>query len=146
MKSAINRPALGRGPITSVHSGRSYFFSAPLSQWEGPPRRILRKLSQKGTARVGQTVRSKDYATLWCVMEEKEVWQTIADDPQTEETSMVPAIYLSCWKIQVETPPGVGRMMGFIYTLGYYLCPALGDCVMISKKGVLPLPELESCP
>ncbi len=74
-------------------------------------------MREKGLPRVGWTVRSKDYGTLWRVMEKREVWQTIADDPQTGETRMVPAIYLSYWRIQEGTPPGVGKMMGFTYTL-----------------------------
>ncbi|MGA8572854.1 MAG: hypothetical protein ACLP7A_03930 [Desulfobaccales bacterium] len=74
-------------------------------------------MREKGLPRVGWTVRSKDYGTLWRVMEKREVWETIADDPQTGETRMVPAIYLSYWRIQEGTPPGVGKMMGFTYTL-----------------------------
>ena len=66
---------------------------------------------------VGQTVRSKKYGTLWCVLEKKEVWQTIDPDPKTGETRMVPAIYLSYWKVQDGIMPGVGKMMGFLYTL-----------------------------
>ena len=30
---------------------------------------------------------------------------------------MVPAIYLSYWKVQDGVMPGVGKMMGFLYTL-----------------------------
>jgi len=74
-------------------------------------------IQEKGLPRVGQTVRSKDYGTLWRVMEKRETWQTIADDPQTGEPRMIPAIYLSYWRIQEEGPPGVGKMMGFTYTL-----------------------------
>ena len=67
---------------------------------------------------VGQTVRSKKYGTLWRVMEKKEVWQNIQfPDPQTNEPRMVPAIYLSYWKVQDGIMPGVGKMMGFLYTL-----------------------------
>jgi hypothetical protein len=72
---------------------------------------------EKKLPNVGQTVRSKKYGTLWRVLEKKEVWQTIAPDPTTGETRMVPAIYLSYWKVQEETMPGVGKMMGFLYTL-----------------------------
>jgi hypothetical protein len=74
-------------------------------------------IREKGLPRVGQTVRSKDYGTLWRVMEKKEVWQTIANDPVTRETRMVPAVYLSYWRIQEGERPGVGKMMGFTYTL-----------------------------
>ncbi len=74
-------------------------------------------IQEKGLPRVGQTVRSKDYGTLWRVLEKKEIWQTIGDDPVTKEPRMVPAIYLCYWRIQEENPPGVGKMMGYTYTL-----------------------------
>ena len=74
-------------------------------------------MQEKGLPHVGSTVRSKDYGTLWRVMEKREVWQNIADDPQTGEPRMIPAIYLSNWRIQEGAPPGVGKMMGFTYTL-----------------------------
>ena len=91
-------------------------------------------IQEKGLPRVGQTVRSKDYGTLWRVMEKREVWQTIADDPQTGEPRMIPAIYLAYWKIQEEGRPGVGKMMGFtipFMTIPFRsigkLCPDLLD-------------------
>jgi hypothetical protein len=74
-------------------------------------------IQEKRLPRVGQTVRSKKYGTLWRVMEKREVWQSIADDPQTGEPRMIPAIFLSYWKIQEGGPPGVGKIMGFTYTL-----------------------------
>lgn len=72
---------------------------------------------EKKLPSVGQTVRSKKFGTLWRVMEKKEVWQNIDPDPKTGEPRMVPAIYLSYWKIQEGAMPGVGKMMGFLYTL-----------------------------
>jgi hypothetical protein len=74
-------------------------------------------IQEKGLPRVRQTVRSKDYGTLWRVMEKRELWQAIADDPQTGQPRLTPAIYLSYWKIQEGRRPGVGKMMGFTYTL-----------------------------
>jgi hypothetical protein len=74
-------------------------------------------MQEKKLPSVGQTVRSKKYGTLWRVMEKKEVWQNIEPDPKTKESRMVPAIYLSYWRIQDGVMPGVGRMMGFLYTL-----------------------------
>ena len=73
----------------------------------------------EGLPRVGETVRSKDYGTLWRVMEKREVWETIADD-QTGETRIIPAIYLSYWRIQEGVRPGVGKIIGFTYTLNDY--------------------------
>ena len=72
---------------------------------------------EKGLPEVGQTVRSKRYGTLWRIMEKREVWQTIEDDPETQAPRLVPAIYLSFWRVKEGVVPGVGKMMGFLYTL-----------------------------
>ena len=74
-------------------------------------------MRQKKLPKVGQVVRSKKYGTEWRVMEMKEVWHNIDPDPKTGETRMIPAIYLSFWRVQEGVIPGVGRMMGFLYTL-----------------------------
>jgi hypothetical protein len=74
-------------------------------------------IRQKGLPSVGQTVRSKKYGTIWRIMKKWEVWQNINPDPQTGEPRMIPAIYLSYWRIQEGVPPGVGRMRGYTYTL-----------------------------
>lgn len=74
-------------------------------------------IMEKGLPQVGQTVRSKRFATLWRVLEKREVWQNIDPDPKTSEPRMVPAIYLAYWRIVEGTPPGVGKMMGYLYTL-----------------------------
>jgi hypothetical protein len=117
MKSAINRPALGAWADDFCPFGQKSFFFCPAQSRGGTAMKNFEEIIQtKGLPRVGQTVRSKDYGTFWQVMEEKEVWQTIADEPQSGETRMVPAIYLSYWKINDEASPGVGKMMGFIYT------------------------------
>lgn len=74
-------------------------------------------IAEKGLPNVGQIVRSKKYGTLWRVMEKKETWYNIDPDPKTGEPRMVPAIYILYWKIQEGNPPGVGKMLGYLYTL-----------------------------
>ncbi len=74
-------------------------------------------IREKGLPEVGQTVQSKKYGTRWRVMEKREVWQTIEDDPVTKEPRMVPAIYLAYWRIKEGVPPGVGKLLGYLYTL-----------------------------
>jgi hypothetical protein len=74
-------------------------------------------MAKKGLPRVGQTVRSKKYGTKWRVVEKREIWQNIEPDPKTNESRMVPAIYLNYWKVEQGTQPGVGKTMGFAYTL-----------------------------
>ena len=72
---------------------------------------------EKKLPRLGQIVRSRRYGTLWRVMEKREVWQSIADDPSTGKSRLTPAIYLSYWKIKKGVLPGIGKMMGYPYTI-----------------------------
>ena len=65
---------------------------------------------RKSLPRVGDVVRSKRHGTLWQVMEKRLVWTQIDLDRLT------PAIYLSYWQIKEGQPPGVGKMVGFMYT------------------------------
>ena len=65
---------------------------------------------------VGDTIRSKKHGTLWRVMTKSERWAPTADDPQTGNARLVPAIYLGYWIIVEGQPPGVGKMLGFLYT------------------------------
>jgi len=64
----------------------------------------------KKLPRVGQTVKSKKSGTLWRVMEKREVWQNI------DESHLIAGIYLCFWQIKEGEMPGVGRLMGYIYT------------------------------
>ncbi len=70
----------------------------------------------KKLPRLGQTVRSRNYGTLWRVMEKREVWQSIVDDPSSGKSRLTPAIYLSYWKIKKGMLPGIGKMLGYAYT------------------------------
>lgn len=72
---------------------------------------------QKGLPEVGQFVRSRAYGTLWRVMEKREVWQNVDPDPKSGEYRMVPAIYLVYWRQKEGVQPGIGRMLGYLYTL-----------------------------
>jgi hypothetical protein len=74
-------------------------------------------LRHKKLPRVGQTVRSKKHQSLWRVMEKREIWRTIPDDPKTGEPRLVPAIYLTFWQIMPGEMPGIGKMLGYAYTL-----------------------------
>lgn len=72
---------------------------------------------RKSLPRVGQTIRSKKYGTLWRVVEKREIWQQTTDDPETGEPRLLPAIYLAYWLIKPGEIPGFGKMMGYAYTL-----------------------------
>ena len=74
-------------------------------------------IREKGLPEVGQEVRSKKHGTVWRVMEKKEIWANIEPDPKTGDPRMIPAIYLMYWRVKPGERPGVGKMMGFEYTL-----------------------------
>jgi hypothetical protein len=74
-------------------------------------------LLNKNLPRVGQTVRNKKHGTLWRIMEKRELWVQTSDDPETGKPRMLPAIYLCYWKVREGEIPGIGKMMGFAYTL-----------------------------
>ncbi len=74
-------------------------------------------MRQKSLPNVGQIVRSKKYGTLWRVMEKREMWQNTEDNPQTGEPRMVPAVYLAYWRVKKGVLPGIGKMLGYAYTL-----------------------------
>ncbi len=65
----------------------------------------------KHLPRVGQTVKSKDDGTLWRVMEKREVWQNV--DPNR----LCPGMYLAFWQIKDGELPGVGKLLGYVYTV-----------------------------
>ena len=74
-------------------------------------------IRQKHIPRVGQTVRSRKYGTLWRVIEKKEIYQNTSDDPETGDFRLMPAIYLTYWRIKEGERQGIGRMLGYTYTL-----------------------------
>ncbi|MFZ7127787.1 MAG: hypothetical protein ACOWWM_16635 [Desulfobacterales bacterium] len=74
-------------------------------------------IREKRLPRVGQTVRSRKYGTLWRVIEKKEVWQNTSDDPETGDFRAIPAVYLQYWRIRQGTMTGVGKLLGYAYTL-----------------------------
>ena len=74
-------------------------------------------IKEKKLPRVGQTVRSKKYGTLWRIIEKKEVWQNTTDDPDSGEPRLMPAIYLTYWQARERVQQGIGKMLGYAYTL-----------------------------
>jgi hypothetical protein len=72
---------------------------------------------QKKLPNVGQIVKSKKDNTLWRVVEKREIWQNTTYDPQYREGALLPAIYLAYWKVKKGVMPGIGKMLGYAYTL-----------------------------
>ncbi len=69
-------------------------------------------IREKKLPRVGDTVKSKKYGTLWRVIEKKEVWENTSD-----LLHLVPAIYLTYRKIEGGKAAAGGKIMAYAYTL-----------------------------
>ncbi len=67
---------------------------------------------------VGERVRSKDFGTVWKIIEEKEVWIRGTPDAGSNEhdPELRPAIYLRYWKEDPSNTPGKGKTMDFCYS------------------------------
>ena len=74
-------------------------------------------LKQTKLPDVGHIVRSKKYGTLWRVMEKREVWQNTTDNPESGLPRLIPSIYLSYWRVKKGVLPGLGKTLGYSYTL-----------------------------
>jgi hypothetical protein len=118
MKSAATAPLfLGGDDDFCPRAEVIFFLPGTLPQGGTAMQDYEEIIRQKGLPDVGQTLLHKKYGTLWRIIEKREVWQNIADDPRTKQPRMVPAIYLCYWRLQEGVPPGVGIMMGYTYTL-----------------------------
>lgn len=75
--------------------------------------------------RVGERVRSKQFGTVWKVIEEREVW---VKPPQTPPSpagiSLIPAIELRYWRQDTSDGPSTGKTMNYRYS---QLDPSFGD-------------------
>lgn len=74
-------------------------------------------IREKKLPKLGQTVRSRKYGTLWRVMEKREVWQHVAGSIESGDPRLIPAVYFAYWRIQKGVLPGIGKMLGYAYTL-----------------------------
>jgi len=70
-------------------------------------------MRRKGLPNVGQLVWSKKYHTIWRIMEKRETWKDLGEDPVTKEPRWDYAIYLSFWKVQKGVEPGLGKPWDF---------------------------------
>jgi Kef-type K+ transport system membrane component KefB len=76
--------------------------------------------SKLGIPHVGERVRSKRFGTVWKVIEQKEMWLPDATNPdhpkQTEQSQLIPAIYVRYWREDTSPGPGRGRTLSCRYT------------------------------
>ncbi len=71
-----------------------------------------------GLPRVGERIRSKEFDTVWKVIEEKETWVEAQDAfGEGEGTApLLPAISLRYWKEGTSSGPGTGKTLGYRYS------------------------------
>ena len=74
-------------------------------------------LQQKKLPQVGQTVRNKAHGTLWKVIEKRQIYAHSTGDPVMGDFRLVPAIYLIYWEIEQGKVQGIGKMLGYAYSL-----------------------------
>ena len=73
---------------------------------------------QLGLPRVGERVRSRQFDTVWKVIEEKEKWieTTGRHGDEAAKSGLVPAISLRYWKEKPGNGPGTGKTLFFRYS------------------------------
>ncbi|MBN1832539.1 MAG: cation:proton antiporter [Deltaproteobacteria bacterium] len=73
---------------------------------------------QMGLPRVGERVRSKEFDTVWKVIEEKETWIEPSSGPGRGKSTdgLIPAISLRYWKEDMGNGPGTGKTMFYRYS------------------------------
>ena len=73
---------------------------------------VLRRYGLPGA---GAVVRRRENNSLWRVMT-RELWRLAERDPETDEEQIILRFYLSFWRIETGVPPGVGQMLGNLYS------------------------------
>ncbi len=69
----------------------------------------------RGIPGVGELVRCRQTGSLWRIMI-REVWRWLEEDPLTREPQIVTRFYLAFWRFEEGAPPGVGQMLGQLYS------------------------------
>ncbi len=71
-----------------------------------------------GLPRVGERIRSKEFDTVWKVIEEKETWIEDPVEPAQEKNSsrLIPAISLRYWREDTSSAPGTGQTKFYRYS------------------------------
>ena len=63
-----------------------------------------------GLPRVGERVRSKQYGTVWKIIEEKEIWM------EGPNKHIIPGIFVKYWREDTASGPGTGRTISYRYS------------------------------
>jgi Kef-type K+ transport system membrane component KefB len=66
--------------------------------------------AKHGLPRVGERVRSKQFGTVWKIIEEKEVWM------EGTNQHLIPGIFINYWREDTTHGPGTGKTMSYRYS------------------------------
>jgi len=69
-----------------------------------------------GLPRVGERIRSKEFDTVWKVIEEKETWIEAPAEPVHDSAQLIPAVSLRYWKEDTSNAPGTGQTKFYRYS------------------------------
>ncbi|MFO7555628.1 MAG: cation:proton antiporter [Desulfobacterales bacterium] len=81
-----------------------------LDYGERSPYKFKDLRARHGLPRVGERVRSKQFGTVWKIIEEKEIWM---EGPNKHP---VPGIFVKYWRQDTAIGPGTGRTMSYRYS------------------------------
>jgi NhaP-type Na+/H+ or K+/H+ antiporter len=103
-------------PIGAI--GIMIFGERVLDHGERSAYRFKELRDSMGLPRVGERVRSKQFDTVWKVIEEKETWIEAPDagGKGEEGAHAVPAISLRYWKEKTSNGPGTGKTLFYRYS------------------------------
>lgn len=89
-----------------------------LDRGERSPYRFKELRQSMGLPRVGEKIRSKEFDTVWKVIEEKETWIEAPVKPGQDKGSprLIPAISLRYWREDTGNGPGTGQTMFYRYS------------------------------
>ena len=89
-----------------------------LDRGERSPYRFKELRQSMGLPRVGERIRSKEFDTVWKVIEEKETWIEAPANPGQEKDlpRPIPSISLRYWRENTSNGPGTGQTMFYRYS------------------------------
>ncbi|MCP4345361.1 MAG: sodium:proton antiporter [Desulfobacterales bacterium] len=97
-------------PIGAI--GIMFFGEKILDHGEGSVYKFKDIREKLGIPHVGERVRSRQFGTVWKVIEQKEIWLDESDDSSRK----IPGISLRYWREDTSKGPGTGKTISFRYS------------------------------
>ncbi|MCP4104794.1 MAG: sodium:proton antiporter [Desulfobacteraceae bacterium] len=97
-------------PIGAI--GIMFFGEKILDHGEGSVYKFKDIREKLGIPHVGERVRSRQFGTVWKVIEQKEIWMDESDDSSRK----IPGISLRYWREDTSKGPGTGKTISFRYS------------------------------